>query len=46
MTERGPERSDANATYVFAVCWNPDRYQSKLMKSLLKVLRQTASPTP
>lgn len=24
MTERGPERSDANATYVFAVCWNPD----------------------
>ncbi|MFF4974961.1 GvpL/GvpF family gas vesicle protein [Streptomyces sp. NPDC001083] len=24
MTERGSERSDANATYVFAVCWNPD----------------------
>lgn len=24
MTERGPESSDANATYVFAVCWNPD----------------------
>ncbi|KUN75231.1 GvpL/GvpF family gas vesicle protein [Streptomyces griseoruber] len=24
MTERGPERSDANATYVFAVCRNPD----------------------
>lgn len=24
MTERGPERSDANAIYVFAVCRNPD----------------------
>ncbi|MET8289766.1 GvpL/GvpF family gas vesicle protein [Streptomyces sp. NPDC051639] len=24
MTERGSERSDANATYVFAVCWKPD----------------------
>lgn len=24
MTERGPEHSDANATYVFAVCWNPE----------------------
>ena len=24
MTERGPERSDANATYVFAVCRDPD----------------------
>ncbi|MEU2583516.1 GvpL/GvpF family gas vesicle protein [Streptomyces avermitilis] len=24
MTERGPEPSDAKATYVFAVCWNPD----------------------
>ena len=27
-----------------AMCWNPDRYQSKLMKSLLTVLRKTASP--
>ncbi|WP_405829262.1 GvpL/GvpF family gas vesicle protein [Streptomyces sp. NBC_01176] len=24
MTERGPEHSDANATYVFAVCWKPE----------------------
>jgi hypothetical protein len=24
MTERDPEPSDANTTYVFAVCWNPD----------------------
>ncbi|MER7197922.1 gas vesicle protein [Streptomyces sp. CB01635] len=24
MTERGPEHSDAHATYVFAVCRNPD----------------------
>ncbi|MCX4578487.1 GvpL/GvpF family gas vesicle protein [Streptomyces sp. NBC_01571] len=24
MTERGPGHSDANATYVFAVCWNPE----------------------
>lgn len=24
MTERGPEHTDAHATYVFAVCRNPD----------------------
>ncbi|MFC8096573.1 GvpL/GvpF family gas vesicle protein [Streptomyces sp. NPDC057301] len=24
MTERDPEHSDDNATYVFAVCWNPN----------------------